>query len=185
MRGFAGDNTNLRIMFEDEARFGRISDPRCCWAPKGTRPAVPLQLVREYTYAYAAVSPLDGVLESLILPDVDTDSMSLFLSIVSERHPDEAILMFMDQAGWHKAKALVVPPNIRLLNLPPYSPELNPPEHLWDEIREKWFPNRVFSSITSVEDTLMEALATLEHDSQRVAGLTGFEWIISGIKMAT
>ena len=111
--------------------------------------------------------------------------MSLFLSIVSERHPDEAILMFMDQAGWHKAKALVVPPNIRLLNLPPYSPELNPPEHLWDEIREKWFPNRVFSSITSVEDTLMEALATSERDPQRVAGLTSFEWIISGIKMAT
>ena len=185
MKEVAEDTTNLRIMFEDEARFGRISDPRCCWAPKGTRPAVPLQLVREYTYAYAAVSPLDGVLESLILPDVDTDSMSLFLSTVSERHPDEAILMCMDQAGWHKAKALVVPPNIRLLNLPPYSPELNPVEHLWEEIREKWFPNLVFKSITGVEDTLMDALATLEHDPERVARLTGFEWIISGSKMAT
>jgi transposase len=149
------------------------------------RPSVPCQLVREYTYAYAAVSPLDGVLDSLILPDVDTNSMSLFLSVVSERHPDETILMFMDQAGWHKAKALIIPANVRLLHVPPYSPELNPAEHLWEEIREKWFPNLVFRSITAVEDTLMEALATLEHDSQRVAGLTGFDWIISGIKMAT
>lgn len=172
-------------MFEDEARFGRISNPRCCWAPKGIRPAVSLQLVREYTYAYGAVSPLDGVLDSLILPDADTDSMSLFLSVVSERHPDETVLMFMDQAGWHKAKALIILANIRLLNLPPYSPELNPAEHLWEEIREKWFPNLVFKSITAVEDTLMEALATLECDQERVAGLTGFDWIISGIKMAT
>lgn len=172
-------------MFQDEARFGRITDPRCCWAPKGIRPAVPLQLVREYTYAYAAVSPLDGVLDSLILPNVNADSMSLFLSVVSERHSDETILMFMDQAGWHKAKALIIPSNIRLLNLPPYSPELNPAEHLWEEIREKWFPNLVFRSITAVEDTLMDALATLECDSARVAGLTRFDWIINGIKMAT
>ena len=172
-------------MFEDEARFGRISDPRCCWAPPGTRPTVPRHLVREYTYAYAAVSPLDGVLDSLILPDVDTDSMSLFLSVVSERHPDETILMFMDQAGWHKARALIIPANVKLLNLPPYSPELNPAEHLWEEIREKWFPNLVFRTIAAVEDTLMEALAALESDAQRVAGLTGFNWIISGIKMAT
>jgi len=91
----------------------------------------------------------------------------------------------MDQAGWHKAKALIIPSNIRLLNLPPYSPELNPAEHLWEEIREKWFPNLVFRSITAVEDTLMEALATLERDSERVGGLSGFDWIISGIKMAT
>jgi transposase len=172
-------------MFEDEARFGRISDPRCCWAPKGTRPVVPLQLVREYTYAYAAVSPSDGILDSLILPDVDTDSMSLFLSVVSERHPNEIVLMFMDQAGWHKARTLVIPANIRLLNLPPYSPELNPAEHLWEEIREKWFPNLVFRSITAVEDTLMEALATLESNSERVAALAGFDWIISGNKIAT
>ena len=172
-------------MFEDEARFGRISDPRCCWAPQGIRPAVPCQLVREYTYAYAAVSPLDGVLDSLILPDVDADSMSLFLSVVSERHPDETVLIFMDQAGWHTAKALIIPSNIRLLSLPPYSPELNPAEHLWEEIREKWFPNLVFKSITTLEDTLMEALVALECDPDSVAGLTGFDWIISGIKMAT
>lgn len=172
-------------MFEDEARFGRISDPRCCWAPKGIRPNVPRQIVREYTYVYAAVSPLDGTLDSLILPDVDADSMSLFLSEVSERHPDEVILMFMDQAGWHKAKRLVVPDNIKLLNLPPYSPELNPAEHLWEEMREKWFPNLVFRSVMAVEDVLMEALSALEGDPKRVAEITGFEWIINAIKIAT
>jgi transposase len=61
----------------------------------------------------------------------------LVLSTVSERHPDETILMFMDQAGWHKVKALIVPVNVKLIKVPPYSPELNPAEHLWEEIREK------------------------------------------------
>ena len=185
MKEAAGNAEKIRIMFEDEARFGRISDPRHCWAPKGTRPVVPLQFVREYTYAYAAVSPCDGVLDSLVLPDVNAESMSIFLSIVSERYPDELILMFMDQAAWHKAKALEIPVNIKLLNLPPYSPELNPTEHLWEDIRERWFPNLVFKSITSVEDTLVEGLVSLERDADRVAGMTGFDWIVSAIKVAT
>lgn len=124
-------------MFEDEGRFGRISDPRRCWAPKGIRPDAPSQFVREYTYAFAAVSPLDGALDSLILPHVNAEAMSLFLAEVASRHPDEHILMFMDRAGWHRAKDLIVPRNMRLGWLPPYSPQCNPVEHLWDEIREK------------------------------------------------
>jgi hypothetical protein len=66
-------------MFQDEGRFGRISDPRRCWAPHGVRLVVPSQVVREYTHAFAAVSPHDGVLDSLILPDVNAQMMSLFL----------------------------------------------------------------------------------------------------------
>ena len=169
----------MRLMFADEGRFGRISDPRKCWAPEGIRPDVPRQIVREYDYAFAAVSPQDGILDSLILPEVNAEMMSLFLAEVSARHPEEFILMVMDQAGWHRARALRIPENIRLMWLPPYSPQCNPVEHLWDEIREKWFANRVFGSLAAVEDTLVEALATLEKDHQRMLGLTGFDWIIS------
>jgi len=68
---------------------------------------------------------------------------------------------------------------------PPYSPELNPAEHLWEDIRERWFPNLVFKSITAVEDTLVEGLVSLEKDADRVAKLTAFKWIISAIKVAT
>jgi hypothetical protein len=165
-------------MFEDEGRFGRISDPRRCWAPKGIRPDVPSQFVREYTYAFAAVSPLDGVLDSLILPQVNAEAMSLFLAEVSSRHPDENILMFMDRAGWHRAKDLIVPRNMRLDWLPPYSPQCNPVEHLWDEIREKHFCNRVFNGLDAVETTLCSALASLEASPQVIASLTGFDWIV-------
>jgi hypothetical protein len=166
-------------MFQDEGRFGRINDPSRCWAPAGMRPSVPAQMIREFTYAFAAISPHDGTLDSLILPDVNAEAMTLFLTEVSDRHPDDFVLMFMDQAGWHKAKNLIVPENMRLEWLPPYSPECNPVEHLWDEIREKWFGNLVFKGMDGVEDTLSVALSVLEKATDIVKGLAGFDWIIS------
>lgn len=166
-------------MFQDEERFGRNNEPRRCWAPIGIRPDVHLQFVREYTYAYVAVSPHDGIMDSLILPEVNTEAMSIFLAEVATRHPDEFILMLMDQAAWHKTKDLAIPENIRLIWQPPYSPQCNPVEHIWDEINEKWFPNLVFKSMHAVEDTLVEALVTLENDNDRTQSITSFGWIIS------
>ncbi|MBV9034855.1 MAG: IS630 family transposase [Acidobacteriaceae bacterium] len=169
----------MRVMFEDEARFGRISDPRRCWAPAGVRPEVHTQVVREYEYAFAALSPHDGSLDTLVLPSANTEAMSVFLAEVAKRHPNEFLLMVLDGAGWHQAKRLQVPANMRLIPLPAWSPQLNPVEHLWDEVREKWFANRVFDSMAAVEDQLVLALTMLENDLQRVASLTGFAWIRS------
>lgn len=134
-------------------------------------------MVREYTYAYAAVSPAEGILDSLVLPVVNAHAMSLFLSEVSQRHPDDFILMVMDKAGWHRAKDLNIPENMQITFLPPYSPELNPAEHLWEEIREKWFPNKVFKSLDAVESVLVEALDSLEQSPEKIASITGFQWI--------
>lgn len=166
-------------MFQDEGRFGRINDPSRCWAPQGVRPEVARQIIREYTYAFAAVGPRDGTLDSLVLPEVNARMMSLFLEEVSNRHADEFILMIMDQAGWHKAEELKIPENMRIIWLPAYSPQCNPVEHLWDEMREKWFENKVFNSLDAVEDMLVEALSTLENDKKRVLGLAGFDWLVS------
>lgn len=171
------DGHPVRLMFADEARFGRCHDPRRCWAPPGERPRVASQFVREYSYAYAALSPHDGALVSLVLPVARSDAMSLFLAELARRHPDEVVLLVVDGAGWHWANALVAPPNVRLLRQPAHSPELNPVEHLWEEVREKWFANAVFPGLDAVEDRLAEALATLEGDRARVASLAGFDWI--------
>ena len=102
--------------------------------------------------------------------------MSLFLAEVAQRHADEFVLMIMDQAGWHLAGDLVVPVNLRLLFLPPYSPELNPAEHLWDALREDCFANHVFTDLDAVECVLTKGLQTLEADSERVQSMTGFCW---------
>jgi hypothetical protein len=169
----------VRLMFEDEARFGRISDPHRCWAPAGVRPEVDTQIVREYEYAFAAVCPHDGALDTLVLPSVSAETMSVFLAEVSQRHPNEWMVMVLDGAGWHKAKRLKVPERMRLIPLPSWSPQLNPAEHVWDEVREKWFTNQTFVSMAALEAQLVTALATLEADPARVASLAGFDWIKS------
>ena len=169
----------LRLMFEDEARFGRMSNPIRCWAPSGCRPEVPTHRVREYTHVIGSVSPQDGELISLILPHADTLALSLYLAEVSRRHPTEHILMFLDRAGWHQAQALVVPDNLTLDWLSPYSPQCNPQELVWREVRRQPFGNHDYDSMDAVEATLERRLRELESSPQRLQSLTGFDWIVN------
>ena len=138
-------------------------------------------LTHQYTYAYSAVDVCTGELDSLILPHVNTHCMQLFLDEVSARHPHERIVMVIDGAGWHRAKALQAPHNIHLLKLPPYAPGLNPVEHLWDDVREKFFHNRVFSSLKALERHLMRALQGLERNPGVVASIVSWPWIIGAL----
>jgi transposase len=172
---------NIKLMLQDEARFGRISDVRRCWAPKPLRPICQAMLTHEYTYVYGAVDVCTGAMDSLILPHVNTDCMQLFLNEVSARHPDEYIVMVIDGAGWHRSDGLKAPANIYLLKLPPYAPELNPIEHVWDELREKFFHNRVFNSLDALEDHLTAALKTLKDDQNTVGSIVSWPWIISSL----
>src|SRR5262252_3953580 len=124
-------------MFTDEARFGRMNRPRPCWTPVGIRPEVASQLIREYIYLYGAVSPKDGMCVYLIMPTSNTACFQTFLNVLSRRFARQDILLVLDGAPNHRCGDLAVPDNVSLLYLPPYSPELNPKENLWDEIREK------------------------------------------------
>jgi len=169
----------VRLMFQDEGRFGLLGTPRRCWAPRSTRPVVGARLERKYIYAFSAVSPHDGVMDSLVLPWVNAETMSMFLAEGAQRHADEFIVMVMDQAGWHLAGELVVPVNMRLIYLPPYSPELNPAEHLWEAVRENCFANHVFADLDAVEVALTKGLVALESDPGRTQSMTGFGWITS------
>ena len=168
-------------MFQDEARFGRINDVRRCWAPKPMRPLCQAMLTHEYTYAYAAVDVLTGELDSLILPHVNTHCMQLFLDEVSQRHPASRIVMVLDGAGWHARGELRAPPNRRLLSLPAYAPELNPVEHLWDELREKRFDNHVFDSLDALEDHLEIALRDFELTPSSIRSIVAWPWIIDAL----
>jgi transposase len=171
----------LKLLFQDEARFGRISDIRRCWCPKPLRPMCQAMVTQEYTYAYAAVCVSDGELDTLILPHVNGDCMQIFLDEVAARHPQERLLMVLDGAGWHQSESLQLPANLRLLRLPPYSPELNPVEHLWDELREKAFHNRVFESIDALEEHLTIALRAMELDQPRVRSIVSWPWIMDAL----
>jgi transposase len=163
-------------MVQDEGRFGRITAISRCWSPIGQRSKVPFNMVREYIYAYSAVAPSIGEITSLILPDANVYCMDLFLKHVSKEFNEYFIVMQVDQAIWHKTDKLKVPDNIRLLYQPAYSPELNAVEHVWDEIKEKHFKNKIFKSIEDVVNKLSDALNSLKENKELVKSMTSFKY---------
>ena len=164
-------------MAQDEATFGRINKVKKCWAPPRIRPSAPRQIVRKYTYVYSAVCPGLGEMTSLILPYANTQMMNMFLEHVSKEFEQYNIIMLLDQAGWHRSNCLKLPKNIYLLKQPSHSPELNPVEHIWDEIREKNFHNKAFDSIEEVEDALCVGLSNLKNNPDYVRSLTNFPYL--------
>jgi transposase len=146
------------VFFEDEARFGRISREMRCWVTKKMVPTVARQMVREYIYAYSALAPQTGDCYSMIAPCCNTEAMNCFLQQLGDHYGKYRIVLILDKAGWHTSRKLKLPPNLHLMHLPPYSPELNPVELLWREIRRKYFHNRIFNSLDDVEEELAKAL---------------------------
>ena len=130
----------IRLMFQDEAGFGRINKPKYCWCQKGIRPSVPCHHIREYRYVYGAVEPLTGESCFRILPYCNTACMNIFLAELSKQYPDDIILLCCDGAAWHKAGALIVPENMELFFLPPYTPEMNPIEQILERTVQDGFP---------------------------------------------
>ena len=124
LRSEAVRERTIRLMFQDEARFGRMARIRRCWAPAPLRPVVCNGYERQFTYVYGAVSPVPGELDWTLSEKMNTAQMTAFLAQVSQAHPEEFIVMVVDGASSHKAKQLVVPENVRLIPLPGYSPEL-------------------------------------------------------------
>jgi len=95
---------HIRLMFQDEARFGRMVRIRRCWAPAPQRPVVDNGYEREFQYVYGAVSPLEGELDWRIGPVMNTEQMGTFLAQVSAAHPEEFIVMVVDGASSHIAQ---------------------------------------------------------------------------------
>jgi putative transposase len=170
------EGSTIRLMYEDEGGFGRISEPSQCWAPSGLRPLVYHHHIREYEYAYGAVEPKTGEKFFLIMPQANTNCMNIFLRQLSAEFPKDYILLATDNAAWHKAKALKVPDNIRLFYLPPRTPELNPIEQIWKEIRKRGFKNKIFKTLDDVVDRLCQTINSLSIES--IKNITGRDWIL-------
>jgi len=162
-------------MFFDEARFGRISDISYCWCFAGYRPIVPSLCVREYMYVFGAVDPIRGDNSFIIAPNCNTAWTSAFFDVVSRRFPNDYIIMVGDNAGWHKSKSLVIPDNMELLHIPAYTPEMNPTEQVWDEVREKDFKNQFFNTLKSVTDQLCKSFANISTDL--IKSLCNRDWV--------
>ncbi|MBX3373172.1 MAG: IS630 family transposase [Phycisphaeraceae bacterium] len=156
----ARPRTRLRVLFQDEARFGQQGTLTTVWAPAGSRPTVIRQNGRRSIWVFAAVEPASGWSMAMVARHANTESMQTFLDrTASHIRPREHAVMILDGAGWHCSKELRWPKRITPLFLPPYSPELNPVERLWLWFRNNDWSNRVF------EDE--EALIAAARESHR------------------
>lgn len=164
----------IRLYFQDEARFGRINTIQKCWCMKGVIPSVKQQLIREYSYLFTAVCPQTGNTCSLVMPYANTNTMNIFLQTLSKQQQNERIVLCMDKAGWHTTRQLEIPKNIIVWHLPPYSPELNPVELIWRELRAKYFNNKTFQSLEQVDEYLCFAIEDYTQNLETIKQLTQF-----------
>jgi transposase len=134
------------------------------WAKQGIRSQTVVKPGYKNFYIYSGVSPQSGESFSLFLPWVNTDMMNLFLRELSAHYHDKQVLLFMDQAGWHTAKGLQNFHNISIEYLPPYSPELNPIEKLWQWLKRHALRNRSFNSLEQLMDQLSAKFQTLTNE---------------------
>ena len=148
------------------------------WWTRGERP--PGLADKRFTFAYifAAVEPGTDNAFALVLPHVSTEAMQLFLDgFAATLATDEHAVMILDQAGWHGAKALLVPSNVTLLPLPPYSPELNPVERVWLYLKERFLSHRLHDDYDAIVDAACDAWKRLLAEAGRITSLCSYPWI--------
>ena len=138
---------------------------------------MPCHHIREYRYAYGAVEPKTGENFFLILPYCNTDCMNVFLAELAKAYPNDRIMLICDGAMWHKANSLIIPEQISLIFIPPYTPEMNPIEQIWKEIRKRGFRNEVFQTLEKVVEGLCEVIHKLP--AGVIQSITGRQWILS------
>lgn len=146
------------------------------WAPRGSRPRAVKQTEYDWIYLYGAVNPCTGDSVALLAPTVNTFVMNQHLRMISEHvGPDVQVVLVLDQAGWHTAKALRVPDNITLRPLPPYSPELNPIERLWAWLKSHQLSNRIYADYNDLLDAGTVAWNTLT--PERLRSICQADWL--------
>jgi transposase len=168
----------VALWTEDEHRLGLLPVVRRVWARQGQRPLAPVSRHFQWTYVYGFVRPQTGQSWWCLLPTVSLTAMSLALAAFARDEgidPQHPVALVVDNAGWHRSPKLVLPPGLHLLFLPPYSPELQPAERLWSLVDEV-VANRVFATITDLEDALVARCRTLEAQPDRLRAHTCYHW---------
>lgn len=128
-------------------------------------------------YLFSAVSPLSGKSFHLTSIDgFDTEAAHTFLLELKKQHPDEPVIVVWDNAPCHRPKIHREISGLIVLFLPPYSPELNPAERFFEELR-KATANTIFKTIENQENAIEETLNALADDIDAMKQLTGYEWI--------
>jgi transposase len=167
----------IELWFQDEARIGQKNKLTRRWARRGTRPRAPHDQRTAWAYVFGAICPAEGKGAGIVMPFCDTPAMQEHLTEISATVAADAhAILVLDQAGWHLARALVVPRNITILPLPPRSPELNPVENVWQFMRDNWLSNRVFKGYDDIVAHCCAAWNDLIDQPWRIRSIGKRDW---------
>jgi transposase len=152
------DINKVDIWFQDEARVGQRGTATRIWTEKGSRTGIVMQQQFNSVYIFGAVCPLNDEAVGIVMPYADTSATETHLKIISQQVLEgRHALIIVDRAAWHTTPKLHVPENISLLPLPPYSPELNPTEQVWEQLRRNSLSNRCFKNYEAIVDACCDA----------------------------
>jgi len=168
----------VKIWVADESRFGLHTQSRRCWALRGQRVVLAQEQRYEWEYVYGAMEVVEGLAQFRFLPSVSLELSCGFLQQLADSDPLAEHVVIWDQAGFHpRASDPALPQRIHLLPLPPYSPELNPVEGLWDQTQDVTC-NRHFANLDQLEEALTQALRPFWETPARVLALV-HHWLHS------
>lgn len=173
----AGSKVKLWMM--DEARFGLHTQMRRLWACKGQRPVVTRQIKYEWDYLYGSLDIVGGQAHFCQFPGVNQQWDRAYLEDLISREPEAVHVLIRDQSGFHLRDGDPrLPERVRIIDLPAYSPELNPCEQLWDLIKDE-IGNRVYETIEELREASIPALRRYWADASAVLSLVGRDWLRS------
>ena len=169
-----GDFDSVNLFFQDESRFGLFTRNGKSLTAINVKPICKFHQVFKSTWLFGAYSPINGDHFDLILAHCNTENFQLFLNEMSKEKPREFKIIVLDNGAFHKAKKLVIPGNISLIFLPPYSPELNPAEKIWAKFKRA-FTNKWFSNLEQVEIFINSSIASIT--SKEIISICSFSYI--------
>ena len=174
----AHPDSSVEVWAQDEARIGLMPILRRVWSARGKRPVARVVHRYEWVYVYGFVHPRSGRVVCLLLPRMNTEMMNLALQRFADdigASEKRRVVLLLDGAPSHTANKLVVPEGIHLVIQPPYSPEIQPAEHLWPLLRES-VANQAFDNIEQLEQKLVERCRILDQKPDVISSTTCFHW---------
>ncbi len=166
----------------DAGRFGLKTWLRRRWALPGERPPWVVQDSYHWVWLYVAVEPLRGQITCLLLPAVDHACFQAFLLTLRTEVPEEQVGIVLDNAPSHRSHQVVWPDGFVPLPLPPYSPELNPIERVWRDLKDQcaW---QHFPDLEAQQDYVADILCT--YDPAALQSLTGYRYFVEAVNALT
>jgi len=165
---FASESFNL--YFQDEARFGLKTHIGRCLTARGVKPIVKYQHAFKNTYLYGSYSPINGDSFTYEIEGTTSEIFYTYLLEFSKHKPKEFKIIIIDNAGFHSMKNYLLPDNIKLIRIPPYTPELNPSEKIWAYIKQS-YKNKVFGNLENVKTWLHQFIEN-KLSEQCIMGIT-------------